>query len=83
MPTVLPALNLSLPANQLQFVTLHSGFAVKNSDGLRLGGAGGFQVCWSGVLLVEREGEYEFYAGAPAPDGEKPDFERAEKSHGG
>src|SRR5208282_1118988 len=80
VPTVLPALNLSLPANQLQFVTLHDGYAVRNSDGLRLGGAEAFQVRWSGVLLVECEGEYEFHAGAPTPEGEKPDFERAEKS---
>ena len=80
VPTVLPALDLSLASNQLQFVTLHNGYAVRNSDGRRLGGAEAFQVRWSGVLLVECEGEYAFHAGAPTPEGEKPDFERAEKS---
>ena len=32
------------------------------------------------MLLVEREGEYRFHAGAPTPEGEKPDVELAEKS---
>ena len=71
VPTVLPALDLSLPANQLQLVALHNGYAVKTSDGRRLGGAEGFQACWSGVLLIEHEGEYEFHAGAPTPRGGK------------
>ena len=79
VPTVLPALNLTLNASQTQFVTLHNGYTVRTSDGRRLGGAEAFQVRWSGVLLVDCEGEYEFHAGAPTPEGEKPDFERAEK----
>ena len=57
-----------------------NGYAVRTSDGDRLGGAGPILVKWSGVLLVEREGEYRFHAGAPTPEGEKPDFELAEKS---
>ena len=28
---------------------------------------------WTGALLVDREGKYEFRAGGPTPDGEKPD----------
>jgi Tc toxin complex TcA C-terminal TcB-binding domain/Protein of unknown function (DUF2934) len=78
IPTVLPALGLSLPANPL--VALNNGYALKNNDGQRLGGAEAIRVRWSGVLLVEREGEYAFHAGAPTPEGERPDFERGEKS---
>src|SRR5271157_1816685 len=81
VPTILPALDLSLASNQPQFVALHNGYAVRNTDGRRLGGSEGFQVRWSGVLLVECEGEYAFHAGAPTPEGEKPDCEHAEKSH--
>ena len=29
------------------------------------------------VLLIEDEGEYAFHAGAPTPEGERPDSERA------
>jgi hypothetical protein len=78
VPTVLPPLALSNTTNPL--VTVTNGYAVKASDGHRLGGAEPILVKWSGVLLVEREGEYRFHAGAPAPEGEKPDFELAEKS---
>jgi hypothetical protein len=78
VPTVLPPLALSNTTNPLVAVT--NGYAVKASDGRRLGGAEPILVKWSGVLLVEREGEYRFHAGAPAPEGEKPDFELAEKS---
>ena len=78
VPTVLPPLALSNTTNPLVAVT--NGYAVKASDGHRLGGAAPILVKWSGVLLVEHEGEYRFHAGAPTPDGEKPDFELAEKS---
>jgi hypothetical protein len=78
VPTILPELGLVLPANPL--VTLNNGYAVKTADGQRLGGAEAFRVRWSGVLLIEHEGEYAFHAGAPTPEGERPDFERAEKS---
>jgi hypothetical protein len=78
IPTVLPALGLELASNPL--ITLHNGYAVQSSDGRRLGGAEAFRVRWSGALLVDREGEYAFHAGAPTPDGERPDFARAEKS---
>ena len=78
MTTVLPPLGLSPTSNPL--VVVHNGYADRASDGLRLGGAGGFQVRWTGVLLIEREGEYVFHAGAPTPEGERPDFEHAERS---
>jgi hypothetical protein len=78
IPTVLPPLALSSTTNPLVAVT--NGYAVKTADGHRLGGAEPILVKWSGVLLVEREGEYRFHAGAPTPEGERPDFELAEKS---
>jgi hypothetical protein len=78
LPTMLPALDLQLSAEELQFINLQNGFALRDRDGLLLGGASGFHVRWSGVLLVDREGEYRFRAGAPTPPGEPPDFERAE-----
>jgi hypothetical protein len=78
VPTVLPRITLSSSTNPLIRVT--NGYAVRTSDGDRLGGAAPILVKWSGVLLVEREGEYRFHAGAPTPEGEKPDVELAEKS---
>jgi hypothetical protein len=78
VPTVLPPITLSSSTNPSIRVT--NGYAVRTSDGDRLGGAEPILVKWSGVLLVEREGEYRFHAGAPTPEGEKPDFELAEKS---
>jgi hypothetical protein len=78
VPTVLPLITLSNATNPL--VAVNNGYAVKTSDGHRLGGAEPILVKWSGVLLVEREGEYRFCAGAPTPEGKKPDFELAEKS---
>ena len=78
VPTVLPPLGLSPGSNPL--VVFQNGYADKASDGFRLGGAESFQVRWVGALLIECEGEYAFHAGAPTPEGERPDFERAEKS---
>ena len=65
-PTLVPALDLSLTAEQLRFVELRNGFAIAAHHGRPLGGAEGFSVTWSGVLLVEQEGRYEF-KGVEAP----------------
>ena len=78
VPTVLPALALSPAPNPV--VMFNNGYAIRNSDAHRLGGAEAIRVRWSGVLLVEREGEYLFRAGAPTREGEEPDFGLAEKS---
>ena len=78
VPTVLPPITLSSSANPL--IRVSNGYAVRTGDGDRLGGAAPILVKWSGVLLVEREGEYRFHAGAPTPEGEKPDVELAETS---
>jgi Tc toxin complex TcA C-terminal TcB-binding domain len=74
VPTVIPPLALPLAGPP---VNVRNGYA-SLPDGRRLGGAGGFRVCWSGMLLVEHEGEYVFHAGAPAPEGEMPHAHHAE-----
>ncbi|MEO6921017.1 MAG: neuraminidase-like domain-containing protein [Collimonas sp.] len=77
-PTILPAMDLQLSTEQLKYVDLRNGFAVQDQHGKELGGAERFIVNWSGVLLVDEDGKYTFSAGAPTPDGEEPDLERAE-----
>jgi hypothetical protein len=77
VPTVLPSLAATLPVQDLRFASVHNGFGMKDATGAWLGGAQGFTVTWSGALLVEREGTYEFWAGAPAPGDEQPDAEAA------
>ncbi|BCL79066.1 insecticidal toxin complex protein [Ktedonobacteria bacterium brp13] len=79
VPTILPSMDLTLTPAQTRFVGIRNGFAIRGQNGDPLGGPQGFEVRWRGILLVESEGMYEFYAGAPTPDGEKPDFEAAEQ----
>lgn len=76
VPTIVPKLNFTLPAAKLKFAVLRNGLAIRESDGLPLAGAEGFTARWSGVLIVEKSGTYTFFAGAPAPDCEAPDFEK-------
>jgi hypothetical protein len=78
IPTVLPAMDFVPNAAQSKFVIVLNGFAMKDANDEWLGGAQGFSVKWSGALLIEHEGRYEFSAGAPTPEGEKPDFEASE-----
>ena len=65
-PTVLPSLVATLTPAQAMFVSVRNGFLVKNGSGALLGGAQGFEVTWSGALLVDDEGTYEFSAEVPA-----------------
>ena len=67
LPTVLPAFSTALTAEQMQFASVHNGFLMKDTTGAWLGGAQGFDVTWRGRLLVEEDGTYEFWAGAPRP----------------
>ena len=76
VPAVLPDLGMNLTAQQLRHAGIRNGFAFRDADGEPLGGAARFTVRWTGVLLVERGGEYRFLAGAPGED--EPDFEAAE-----
>ena len=77
LPTVLPAFSTALTAEQMQFASVHNGFLMKDTTGAWLGGAQGFDVTWRGALLVEEDGTYEFWAGAPTPSHDKPDWEAA------
>jgi hypothetical protein len=79
VPTVLPSLGAALPASEAAFLDIRNGFLLRANDGDLVGGAQGFDVTWSGALLIEEEGNYEFWAGAPTPCGEKPSWEAAER----
>jgi len=71
LPTMIPAIGLT-PGAASSYVELRNGFAFADRDGRDLGGAQGFSVQLSGVLLVEHAGRYRFAAGAPTPPGEEP-----------
>ncbi|ADD41588.1 neuraminidase-like domain-containing protein [Stackebrandtia nassauensis] len=75
IPTVLPGLDLSLTHSQQLYASSRNGFTLANADGELLGGAQGFTAQWSGLLLVDGEGDYEFHAGMPSPEGEAPEFD--------
>jgi Tc toxin complex TcA C-terminal TcB-binding domain len=72
VPTVLPALDAALTLPQLRQVSVHNGLLMNDTTGAWLGGALGFEVTWTGALLIEQGGDYEFWAGSPAPDEEPP-----------
>jgi hypothetical protein len=73
--TTIPKLDLAIPATELRFAALRNGLAIRESDGLPLAGAEGYTVRWTGVLIVEESGTYTFFAGAPTPGCDPPDFE--------
>lgn len=75
-PTIVPDLNFTLPPAKLKFAVLRNGLAIRESDGLALAGAEGYTARWTGILIVEKSGTYTFFAGAPAPGCEAPDFEK-------
>jgi hypothetical protein len=72
VPTVLPAMNLTLTAEQMRFVGIRNGFALQGDNAERLNGAGGFTATWTGVLLVDAAGSYTFLGGSPTADGAPP-----------
>ncbi len=78
VPTILPALDASVPLDEQQFVTVLNGLAMRNADDAWLGGAEGFTVTWTGALLLDEAGSYEFWAGGPTPAGEAPREEDCE-----
>src|SRR5579862_3392639 len=79
VPTIVPALDAQLTPQQMQLVSVHNGLLMKDASDEWLGGAQGFAVTWTGALLVGAEGPYEFFAGAPTPDGECPDVKAVEE----
>jgi hypothetical protein len=78
VPTLLPSLGATPTAQEATFAGVRNGFLVRSSDGALLGGAQGFSVTWAGALLVDEEGTYEFWGGAPTPGNEKPEHEPVE-----
>ncbi|WP_433722345.1 neuraminidase-like domain-containing protein [Nocardia sp. CA-129566] len=78
VPTVIPTMDLTLSPEQLRLVAVRNGFALRDEDGEPLFGAQPFTVTWSGSLVVENGGRYEFAAGGPTPDGEAPDCDRCD-----
>jgi hypothetical protein len=80
LPTVIPSLGLTLTAAQLLNVSILNGIAADGVSGAWLGGAQGFTAKWTGTLLVDHEGVYEFSAGAPTGESERPNMEAAEHS---
>ena len=66
VPTVLPSFATTLTPPQLPFASVHNGFLMKDSTDSWLGGAQGFTATWSGALLIEQDGSYEFWA-CPRP----------------
>jgi Tc toxin complex TcA C-terminal TcB-binding domain/Protein of unknown function (DUF2934) len=79
VPTVVPAFGTTLTPAQLQSASVHNGFLMDDTSGAWLGGAEGFSVTWDGVLLIDEDGTYEFWAGAPTPDDQRPDFPAADR----
>ncbi|WP_271589180.1 neuraminidase-like domain-containing protein [Bradyrhizobium sp. CCBAU 53415] len=80
VPSIIPKLDFTLPAAEHEFALIRNGLALRETDGLPLAGAEGFAARWSGVLIVERSGTYTFFAGAPTPDCERPDFEKCNRN---
>jgi hypothetical protein len=77
VPTVIPSMGLALTPSQMAHVTVRNGLAMADASGEWLGGAEGFEARWHGVLLIDREGEYHFRAGAPTEGEEEPRLDEA------
>lgn len=80
VPAIIPKLDFTLPATEHEFALIRNGLAIRESDGLPLAGAETFTARWSGVLIVEETGAYTFFAGAPTPGCDKPDFEKCSQN---
>ena len=76
VPTLVPAMSATLPPQQAGFAGVRNGIVVTNAEGRPLGGAQGYCVRWTGVLLVEEAGPHEFFAGPPVADGDRHEHER-------
>ncbi|MBV8648832.1 neuraminidase-like domain-containing protein [Paludibacterium sp.] len=68
VPTIVPALDLSLSPEQLKLFGVRNGFGMQNQHGTALGGVEGFSVQWRGVLLIDEAGHYHFSADTPHHD---------------
>jgi hypothetical protein len=62
VPTVLPALDASLPAAQERWAAVRNGIGIGGRGAQVLGGISPFRSRWTGALLVEADGDYTFWA---------------------
>jgi hypothetical protein len=60
-PTLLPALDAELPDTQRRFAGVRNGIAIGGRGAEVLGGVQAFASRWSGLLLVETDGDYTFW----------------------
>ena len=67
VPTVLPGFDATPGPQQQHFTTAHNGYLMKDRNGEWLGGTEGFRVSWSGALLVEHQGRYDFWSAISHP----------------
>jgi hypothetical protein len=72
VPTVIPAMDLTISQEVELFTSVRNGFGFGNASAERLGGLQAFSVTWKGSLLIECEGCYQFWAGGPSETGEFP-----------
>jgi hypothetical protein len=77
VPTVIPAMGLTLTPQQLAHVSVRNGLAMADVTDEWLGGAQGFEAKWHGVLWIDSAGEYHLKAGAPAEGHEEPSVHEA------
>jgi hypothetical protein len=74
VPTILPALDADLPVNQQRWASVRNGIALHATSARRLGGIQPYCIRLEGALLVEHDGSYQFWAGAPTGEDEEPDL---------
>jgi len=81
LPTFVPSMGATLPEEDLAFVHVLNGMVLRDADGEALGGAEDFEVRWTGTLLIDRSGTYEFSAGLPTPQDERPRVDACDHQH--
>jgi hypothetical protein len=65
VPAILPQFDYTPPAANVELVSVHNGFATRDHDGANLGGSQGYVARWTGALLIDHDGRYEFDASVP------------------
>ena len=65
VPTIVPWMGVKPSLAEQNVVTFNNGFAIGDENCRQLGGAESFQVTWTGVLLIEHHGLYDFTAQQP------------------
>jgi hypothetical protein len=70
--SIIPPLNQASAPPQLDPLLFKNGLVLHNHGGKSIEGAQPFEVCWEGILLVKRAGDYHFFAGQPSPKHRKP-----------